>query len=197
MNGRPSLARLAGSALWVLYPLAVWYGITAAGGRFVGLAVLALLAVVLPFKWGLARQAPHLKQLLGPYSLLVVLALLTTVSRDQRFLLAMPVLINAGLLATFGASLAAGRTPIVESFARMIDGDLPPEKVRYCRSVTRVWCAFFVLNGLTALWLALFGPLNAWALYTGLISYLLMAALFGGEYAVRRSRFGTRRSHSG
>ncbi len=190
MTGRPSLARVAGGALWVLYPLGVWYGITTAGGRFVGLALLALLAVALPWKLVQARRAPHLKQLLGPYFLLVLLALLSAVSRDQRFLLAMPVLINAGLLASFGGSLAAGRTPIVESFARMIDGDLPPEKVRYCRSVTRVWCAFFVLNGLTALWLALFGPLNAWALYTGLISYLLMAALFGGEYAVRWRRFG-------
>ena len=182
--------RIAGGALLALYPIAVWLGIRAAGERIVTLVVLGALAVVIPLTAVRARRLPHLRALIGPYLIFVALALVAALARDQRFLLALPVLVNAGLLASFGGSLARGRTPMVERFARMIDGDLPPEKVRYCRSVTGVWCLFFLLNGLTALWLAAAGPLRAWALYTGLVSYLLMAALFAGEYAVRRIRFG-------
>jgi uncharacterized membrane protein len=46
------------------------------------------------------------------------------------------------------------------------------------------------MNGTAALGLALFAPLSTWALYTGVISYLLMGALFASEYAVRRIRLG-------
>ncbi len=191
MTGRPSAFGIIGTVLLILYPIAVWIGITRAGGRVAGIAVLGLLAVLIPFRIVQSRRFPHLRKLIGPYLMLVPLALLSTVSHDERFLLAMPVLINAGMLVSFGGSLAPGRTPIVESFARVIEGaDLPLEKVSYCRWVTRVWCAFFLLNGLAALWLAVTGPLHVWALYTGLVSYLLIAALFGGEYAVRRVRFG-------
>jgi uncharacterized membrane protein len=191
LTGWPSVTRIAGGALLILYPIAVWLGITAAGGRVVSLVVLGVLAVVIPLRVVTARRSPHLRALVGPYLVLVVLAVLAAVWRDPRFLFALPVLVNAGLLASFGGSLARGRTPIVESFARAVHGaDLPAEKVRYCRRVTGVWCVFFLLNGLTALWLAVAGPLRLWALYTGVVSYLLMAALFAGEYAVRRIRFG-------
>ena len=49
---------------------------------------------------------------------------------------------------------------------------------------------FFLLNGLVSLGLALFAPLAIWTLYTGGIAYLLMGALFAGEYAIRKIRFG-------
>jgi uncharacterized membrane protein len=109
---------------------------------------------------------------------------------DRRFLLSTPVLVNATLLLGFGTSLLGGRTPVVERFARMTHKNMSPERVLHCRSVTRVWCLFFLINGLASLGLALFAPLSTWALYTGVISYVLMGALFAGEYAIRKVRFG-------
>jgi len=66
---------------------------------------------------------------------------------------------------------------------------LSPERVAYCRTVTKIWCAFFVVNGSVALWLSLYGSLSAWGLYTGAVAYGLMGLLFVAEYTVRRLRF--------
>jgi len=96
-----------------------------------------------------------------------------------------PVLINCALLVAFGYSLVSPPS-IVERLARVTDPILPPEAVIYCRRVTQVWCAFFVFNGSVALGTALWASEAVWSLYTSVISYLLMGALFGGEYLVRR-----------
>jgi uncharacterized membrane protein len=48
-----------------------------------------------------------------------------------------------------------------------------------------VWCGFFVVNGALALGTALWASNAVWSLYTGVISYGLMGALFCGEYLVR------------
>jgi uncharacterized membrane protein len=108
---------------------------------------------------------------------------------DHRVLLATPVLINLGLLVSFGGSLRT-ETPIVERFARMQVSDLSQAEVVYCRRVTQVWSAFFVLNGTAAAVLALAAPLSWWALYTGLISYGLLGLLGASEYVIRKRRFG-------
>jgi uncharacterized membrane protein len=56
--------------------------------------------------------------------------------------------------------------------------------------VTVLWCAFFTLNGAATGLLAALAPRSWWALYTGAIAYVLMGALFAGEYLVRKARFG-------
>ncbi|CAM2010962.1 hypothetical protein APED_30150 [Acanthopleuribacter pedis] len=95
-----------------------------------------------------------------------------------------PVAVNAVLFSTFWVSLR--RPPsMIERFARLQEPDLPPEAVVYCAKVTRVWCGFFVLNGVLSLFTALYGDLALWTLYNGLISYGLIGLLFGVEWLVR------------
>ena len=48
-----------------------------------------------------------------------------------------------------------------------------------------MWAGFLLLNGLVALALAIWGPLGWWALYTGLLAYVLMGLLMGAEYIYR------------
>lgn len=177
--------QIAGTVLLVLYPLGIWAGISAGGGRAVGVAVLISLLA-----FGLVRRRyAGLQWNIGHLVVLPGLALVSILFDRQRLLLATPVVINAALLATFGGSLLGGRVPVVERFARTIDGDLSPERVAYCRTVTKIWCAFFVVNGSVALWLSLYGSLSAWGLYTGAVAYGLMGLLFVAEYTVRRLRF--------
>ena len=121
-------------------------------------------------------------------AVLVVLATATLLVNDERLLLLWPVGINLGLLLLFGASLLKPPT-MIERFARLLHPDLPAEGVRYTRRVTQVWCAFFIVNGSIAAYTALATSREAWVLYNGLIAYLLVAALFCGEWLVRRRLF--------
>lgn len=114
-----------------------------------------------------------------------VLATVAVLSNDVLPLKLYPVLVNAVLLAVFAASL---RWPpsVAERFARRQEPQLPAAAVAYTRRVTQAWCGFFVLNGGLALATALWMSDAAWALYNGLLAYLLMGLLQGAEWLLRR-----------
>lgn len=173
--------------LGIAYPILIFLSLTWLEPREVAFVVLSLAALRLLFLRRGAAVA-FAKEVWIPVALVGVVALGTAIWNDPMGLLITPTLINAALLATFGTSLWAER-PIVERFARLQAKDLSDAEVRYCRRVTKVWCGFFVANGSTALYLALARDVETWALFTGLISYLLMGMLFGGEYIYRHWRF--------
>ena len=81
-----------------------------------------------------------------------------------------PVLMVAVALAVFAVSL--WRTPMVEVFARRMGETLDARGVAYCRRVTVVWTVF--------------ASYETWALYNGVLAYLMMGALFAGEWLFRR-----------
>lgn len=104
-----------------------------------------------------------------------------------------PFLMNVLTLGLFGYSLLYPPS-MVERIARLTEPDLPAEAIGYTRRVTQVWCGFFILNGSIALYTALWASQEVWSLYNGVIAYVLMGILFGGEYLIRL-RF--RRRHGG
>ena len=174
------------TALMVAYPVAVYVGLTRFSARAVGLLLLVLL---LPSLVRTLLSAPRgeLRGVLPVPLITLGLITLSATLNDQRFILALPVLISLTFLYGFTSSLRG--VPMVERFARLQDGDLSPEKVRYCRSVTKVWSVFFAINAAIAATLALLAPLSAWALYCGLIAYILIGTLAGTEYTIRKYRF--------
>jgi uncharacterized membrane protein len=103
-------------------------------------------------------------------------------------LLLTPALVSFALLAVFTRSLVKGQ-PMVERFARLQVDDPTDAEIRYCRRVTIVWCAFFLVNALAAAWLAVAGDLEIWTLYTGFLSYVLVGVLFASEFTYRHWRF--------
>ena len=174
------------STIFVAFPLLVFAGVSRLGARTTALVLCALLlpgAVRAAVKGGDRLRAA----LLLPLSTGVLLGFAAALD-DARFMLAYPVLVNAALLLQFGLSLRGERS-LVETFARLQVDDLSPAERRYCRSVTMVWCAFFVLNGAAAALLAALAPRAWWAAFTGGISYGLVGALFAAEYVVRKARF--------
>lgn len=177
---------VSNAILVVSYPLAVYFGLLHLSARSLGLLLMGLMLPGLVLKFRGARREDLVAVARAPLAVLVVVAL-AAIFDDKRFVLAMPVLINLALLFTFASSLRA--TPLVERFARMQDPDLGPAQVRYCRSVTKVWCAFFVLNAALSGALAMYASLAVWALYTGLVAYLLIGVLGASEYVVRKARF--------
>ena len=74
---------------------------------------------------------------------------------------------------------------MIERGLRLAGQDVPPEAPPYLWWVTLVWCGFFVVNGAIAAWTALAAPLSWWTVYNGLVSYGLMAVLFGAEWLAR------------
>jgi uncharacterized membrane protein len=174
------------ASLIAAYPLAVYFGLLHLGARSLGLLLMLLLLPGLALKWRHARREDRWAVARVPLSVLALVAL-AALFDEQRFVLALPVLINMLLLVSFASSLRG--TPLVERFARMQDPELGPEQVRYCRAVTVVWCIFFVLNGALSAALALFASVGLWALYTGLVAYVLIGLLATAEYVVRKARF--------
>lgn len=95
-----------------------------------------------------------------------------------------PVLISFSFFIIFFTSLYYP-PPIIERFARLQHPNLPEQGIRYTRRVTKVWCVFFMLNGLTAIATALWSSFAFWSLYNGFISYIIMGLLMAIEYGVR------------
>lgn len=171
------LATLLTAGVTLLYPLAIWLGHGRVEPRWLAGLLLLAAAVRLP-----AMRLGARKAWLGLAAL--ALAALAAASNAALPLKLYPVLVNGALLAAFGHSLLAGPS-MIERLARLREPDLPPVAVAYTRRVTQVWCGFFALNGLIALGTALYASEAVWSLYNGVVSYMLMGVLFGGEYLVR------------
>lgn len=101
----------------------------------------------------------------------------------------LPVLIDLALFGLFAATLRAGHEPLISRFARRERGVLTPELVTYTRLLTQIWSVFFLVMAALAASLALWAPFMLWSLFTSAVSYLLIAALFLGEYVYRLQRF--------
>jgi len=165
------------SVLMLAYPLLVYAGLA----RFEPRVLALLLAFVALLRALVTRELVWLWAAVGGCAL----AAIASATNDATALKLYPVLVNAALLTLFGATLL--RPPsMVERLARLREPALPDAAIPYTRRVTQVWCGFFIGNGAIALYTALFSSAAQWALYNGLIAYVLMGALFSGEWLLRR-----------
>ena len=163
--------------LLVLYPLAVYIGLSK-----VGIAPVAMLLSVL----GLLRMWTTRHTAMWPLALLALLCgALSLLFKTESWLKLYPVAMNAGALCIFAATLLKPPS-FIERLARLMEPDLPESGVRWTRRVTQVWCGFFIVNGSIALYTALFCSMQVWTLYNGLIAYVLMGILLAGEFLLRR-----------
>ncbi|UXB10935.1 DNA gyrase subunit B [Aeromonas dhakensis] len=183
------LSWLAGGAL-LLYPLAVYWGLTRAGQTplLLGLLLIFSLRLLPGLLKGRVRLGPlpewlWLGRLLACIGL--GLTLLSALFSARHWLLYYPLAVSLALLCLFGWSLTRPMS-LVERLARLQDPALPAAAIGYTRRVTQVWCGFFVINGALAAFTIWHGDLALWSLYNGFISYLLMGGLMGAEYLVRR-----------
>lgn len=171
------LSKAALALLSLLYPFLWYYG--RAQGWF------PYLAALMAFLW-LARGIMHRQraQKIISFLLAAFFCFSLTASLPQAMYW-YPVLVNLLMLTTFACSLRQPPSAI-ERLARLQTPDLPAVAIRYTYRLTQIWCLFFIVNGSIAALLALLRHYQAWALYTGLISYLLMGILLGGEWLYRR-----------
>ncbi|MCH9691952.1 MAG: hypothetical protein K0U59_07825 [Gammaproteobacteria bacterium] len=170
----------------IFYPLAVYFGIRYLSLSTLlvllfGIAVLRLLLNIKAVKDNKAKDGGSTKMV--TLALLIVTAL-SWLYENTLSLLWYPVLCNAILFSLFAYSLRQPQT-MIERLARLREPQLSPAGVIYTRKVTQVWCVFFIVNGSVAAFTAIYGNMELWTLYNGLLSYLLMGLLFCGEWLLR------------
>jgi len=168
------------------YPAAVYFGRSAVPPlTFVAAALLLITLRSVTLDAPAAREQRGL--LIASAVALVILAALDPPVAAKAY----PVMMSAAVAAVFGMSLAHPPS-LIERYARLRHPELPPEGRDYCRAVTMVWTAWLSVNALVALVLAVFGSDAVWALWTGVIAYLIMGLLFAGEFVLRRAVVGPR-----
>lgn len=95
-----------------------------------------------------------------------------------------PIAINFAMAALFAVSLWRN-DPLVTRFARLQRHSMTAEVERYTRRLTLVWVVWLALLGVAGILIALHGDERWGAWWSGLLDYLLVAALFVGELVYR------------
>ena len=91
------------------------------------------------------------------------------------------------LCSLFARTLGAGHTALITQFARRVHGGvLAPAQQAYTRRATVAWALFFALDAFVSLVLFAFAPLTVWSIFANVLTLPLVAAMFIGEYLVRR-----------
>ena len=161
----------------IAYPFIVYFGLT----HFDSTVVMFFMITLLTIK-GLTDKQRNTRKVI----FVAVLGVLVIAYfwGNQQGLKLYPVLVNAAMWLLFTSSLYAKQS-IVERMARLKEPDLPESGVRYTRKVTIVWCVFFTLNGLIALFTALWASNEIWLFYNGFLAYVLIGILVITEWIVR------------
>lgn len=169
------------------YPAALYFGVSRLDPRSLGLVMLGLLLPNLALRVAAAPAEQRRAVVRLPLALAGLVGLGAALA-EPRFYLALPVLVNLTLLANFAASLR-GPVSLVERYARLQEPELPEGGPAYCRKVTAWWCWFFVANAAACAGLAAAAPVSWWALYTGILAYILVGFGFTLEFLVRKRVF--------
>ena len=169
------------------YPLLVYGGLLRFGPRLLAAAGAVVLVAHVGSAWRRWRRSDVVRVAV-PVGLITAVLGATAVFNEARTFLFVPALINAVMLIVFARTLLHGPS-MVETIARLRHPDLPPARSPYLRVLTGLWCGLFAINITISLLLALGSTLEAWTLYNGLLTYVLMGLLLGGERVYRYWRF--------
>ncbi len=173
-----SVKNIVFAVLVVAYPFLV-YWLTTIG--LPGLSSALVLGIIV---WQLRGNANWVWWVVGLLGSALLIAMLFGSAVIAKLV---PFGIHVSLFLVFWRSLRT--TPLIERYARLDFPVLPPEICEYVRRLTIVWAVFFALNAAICLVLALSQNEELWALYNGLLIYLLIGLLFVGEFIWRKIRF--------
>ena len=91
-----------------------------------------------------------------------------------------------GLLAYwFGSSLRSGRDPLCTYFARLVQDSISPQLLKYTRTLTAVWSAFFLVIGGISTFLFVASTSSIWAFFTNILTPVFVVVFFVIEHACR------------
>ncbi len=179
--------QLVWGVLLLSYALLVHYSNLGRAPPMLG-ALLALAPLLLVFAAGLRyrRWRALALPLMGACALLLW-RLWPQIERHFDWIyLCQQCALYAALAALFGRTLLPGQIPLCTRWAALVHGPLPTETLRYTRSVTWVWTAFFALIVLATLLLYVLAPRSIWSLFVNFLILPAVILLFAAEFLWRR-----------
>lgn len=178
---RPGFAVIVLGGAGLVYPFAVYLSV----GRVPAGALVTVALAVVAGRLLLLRRSAAARALVPALAVVLGATLALAFADTAIAALAYPVLMSAAMAAAFGLSLLWPPS-LVECFAALTQLSPSDSARAYMRKVSAVWCLFLAMNAGISAATALAGDLALWTLYNGLLSYVLMAVLFGAEFLVRR-----------
>ncbi|MFC4701783.1 hypothetical protein ACFO4O_16650 [Glaciecola siphonariae] len=103
---------------------------------------------------------------------------------SEQILKFYPVLMNVAIGTLFITSLKNEHC-LIEKFAHLSKKKPPPEAKGYLRSLSLAWGLLLITNGIVSAYTAWYTSLAFWALYNGVLSYVLIALFAACEYLYR------------
>lgn len=165
------------------WPFIVWFGVVTQ--HLYWIIPLLMVVMVIRLRSFLPKRGP-MRQLIKTGSIVAILICsLSLLLHQHQWLLWYPVAINLLMLSVFGLSLYRG-SPIIEQLARLKHSVLSAQAIAYTRSVTQIWCLFFIINGTISATTVLINNMPLWGLWNGAISYIVMGILLAGEWLIRQ-----------
>ena len=164
----------------IVYPPLVYFGLTSVPP----LVVVAFALCLLLLRLLCARRLADAGRWSVAFAVAIAVLLGLLFVSPELAVKAYPVLVSLAVAAVFGMSLIAPPSAI-ERIARLREPQLPPEGIAYTRALTGVWTAFLLGNAAVSAATSVWGSLDVWTLWNGLLVYVAMGLLFVGEIAYR------------
>lgn len=172
------LRGIISSIIFLLYPYLVYRGVQE------GVVWFAPAAIASIYLYQAVKATK--KQVRIQKTGIVLILFLGAVFYQDIMAKLIPIFIQLSLMLFFGKTLLKNKGPsLVERFALLEFPDIPPVLSRYCRHLTIMWTGFFAFNVIACILLAFFAPVEWWAIYTGVLIFLLTAVLMVAEYIWR------------
>jgi uncharacterized membrane protein len=177
---RPQILLLVVIAIaTAIYPFIVYTGLNQLGPVVLSLALFVLLLARVILR-GDFRKPEQSIQLLLVGSLCLIASLL----ESEALLRYYPVLMSVGFSFFFAISLRAENS-LIERFASIVKKDIEPHQRLYMRGLTKVWVALLLVNAVVAAYSACCVSLKLWALYNGVIIYVVFGVFSFCEVVYR------------
>ena len=182
------LARVANVVFIAVSPVVLYVAVTRLTVMTAALVIAGWVTLrTIPAALGTASREQLIAAIKLPL-VAVAFSVLGAITNNRGLLLLMPSATQLGFAWVFASSLRA-KVPLIEQFARIQKAELSAEEIKYCRTVTWIWAIYLAACAVTGVVLAWAASPEVWAIFTGVGSYVLVAALFAAEYSFRKLRF--------
>ena len=162
-----------------LYPLAIYFGLGYFQPAILALILLAVMLIRFVF---LVENRTFTQAV--PLILVGGLCLLVAWFQSEQLLRYYPVLMNLCVAGFFWFSLR-GEVTLIERFAGAFNKDLTPQALLYMRGLTKAWALLLTVNAGVSLYTACCVSFKSWAIYNGIIAYIVFAVFTAFELCYR------------